>query len=151
MRASASVRRRARRTRRRRRRQASVGQKMDGAFAMMRVRFSRLELQEVKKLIAKIKELLDQPGGGDWERKNRLKVYEGLYSAATRDFETATKLFLDSLSTFTSYELLSYDDFVFYTVICAVVTLPRTELKAKVIDSPEILSVLNRLPVSVTF
>ena len=61
---------------------ASVGQKMDGAFAMMRVRFSRLELQEVKKLIAKIKELLDQPGGGDWERKNRLKVYEGLYSAA---------------------------------------------------------------------
>ena len=125
---------------------ASVGQKMDGAFAMMRVRFSRLELQEVKKLIAKIKELLDQPGGGDWERKNRLKVYEGLYSAATRDFETATKLFLDSLSTFTSYELLSYDDFVFYTVICAVVTLPRTELKAKVIDSPEILSVLNRLP-----
>ena len=125
---------------------ASIGQKMDCAFALMRARFSRLELHEVKKLIEKIKDMLDQPGGGDWERKNRLKVYEGLHAVATRNFETATKLFLDSLSTFTSYELLSYDDFVFYTVVCAVVSLPRTELKAKVIDSPEVLSVLNRLP-----
>lgn len=125
---------------------ASVGQKMDGAFAMMRLRFSRLELNEVKKLIVKIKELLEQPGGGDWERKNRLKVYEGLHAAATRDFATATKLFLDSLSTFTSYELVSYDSFVFLTVVSAIVSLPRTELKAKVIDSPEVLSVLNRLP-----
>ena len=125
---------------------ASGGQKMDGVFAMMRVRLGRMELNEVKKLIERIKEMLEQPGGGDWERKNRLKVYEGLHAAATRNFEAATKLFLESLSTFASYELMTYDDFVFYTVICSVVTLPRTELKAKVIDSPEVLSVLNRLP-----
>ncbi|OUS48924.1 putative proteasome regulatory subunit [Ostreococcus tauri] len=124
----------------------SAGQKLDGAFSLMRMRLGRMELNEVRKLIEKIKDMLEQPGGGDWERKNRLKVYEGLHAAATRNFELATKLFLDSLSTFASYELMTYDDFVFYAVICAVVTLPRTELKAKVIDSPEVLSVLNRLP-----
>jgi 26S proteasome regulatory subunit N7 len=125
---------------------ASIGQKMDGVFAVMRLRFASLDLAAVKVLIAKIKDMLEQPGGGDWERKNRLKVYEGLYCAATRDFSKATTLFLESLSTFTTYELLSYENYIFYTVVCAVVSLPRTELKAKVIDSPEVLSVLNRLP-----
>ena len=65
---------------------ASIGQKMDCAFALMRARFSRLELHEVKKLIEKIKDMLDQPGGGDWERKNRLKVYEGLHAGGDEEF-----------------------------------------------------------------
>ena len=74
--------------------------------------------------------------GGDWDRRNRLKVYEGLYAmsvrwagslvivsfviiivllinfaiilASTRDFKLAAKLFLDAISTFTSYELMDY-------------------------------------------
>ena len=40
--------------------------------------------------------------GGDWERKNRLKVYEATYLMATRDLAGAAKLFLDSIATFTS-------------------------------------------------
>ena len=40
--------------------------------------------------------------GGDWERKNRLKVYEALYAVSTRDFATAARLFLDSIATFTA-------------------------------------------------
>ena len=40
--------------------------------------------------------------GGDWERKNRLKVYEASYLMATRDLAGAAKLFLDSIATFTS-------------------------------------------------
>lgn len=40
--------------------------------------------------------------GGDWERKNRLKVYEATHLMATRDLAGAAKLFLDSIATFTS-------------------------------------------------
>ena len=40
--------------------------------------------------------------GADWERKNRLKVYEALFALATRDFATAARLFLDSIATFTA-------------------------------------------------
>ena len=40
--------------------------------------------------------------GGDWERKNRLKVYEALFALATRDFQCAAELFLDSIATFTT-------------------------------------------------
>ena len=46
--------------------------------------------------------------GGDWDRRNRLKVYEGLYSMAVRNFSKAADLFLETVSTFTSYELMDY-------------------------------------------
>ena len=55
---------------------------------------------------------------------------------AIRDFSTAANLFLDAVSTFTSYELMSYEDFVVYTVIVSVASLNRNDLRAKV-DSEE--------------
>jgi hypothetical protein len=36
-------------------------------------------------------------------------------------------------------ELFSYEQSIFYTIIAAVIALPRTELKAKVVDAPEVL------------
>ena len=48
-----------------------------------------------------------------------------------RDFKAAVKLFLDAVSTFTSTELMSYDEFVRYTVYMAIVTLPRVDIKAR--------------------
>jgi 26S proteasome regulatory subunit N7 len=39
---------------------------------------------------------------------SRLKVYEGLYSMAVRNFSKAADLFLETVSTFTSYELMDY-------------------------------------------
>ena len=73
-------------------------------------------------------------------------MYEGVLLMASRDFAGATKLFLESLSTFTSHELMTYPEFIFYTCVCSVVALKRTELKEKVIDSPEVLSVVDQLP-----
>lgn len=52
----------------------------------------------MKQQIDKAKKLCDQ--GGDWERKNRLKVYEALFLMVTRDFKKAGELFLDSTATF---------------------------------------------------
>jgi 26S proteasome regulatory subunit N7 len=60
--------------------------------------------------------------GGDWDRRNRLKVYSGLYSVMLRDFKSAAKQFLDTVATFTSYELMNYDTFVVYTIFCTMLS-----------------------------
>lgn len=124
----------------------AIGQKMEMVFSVMRLCIFHDDWVALERQIAKLKDLLEQPGGADWERKNRLKVYEGVYKMARRDFAGATSLFLESLSTFTTYELMSYPEFIFYTCVCSVVSLKRTELKEKVIDSPEVLSVVDQLP-----
>jgi 26S proteasome regulatory subunit N7 len=84
--------------------------------------------------------------GGDWDRRNRLKVYTGLYALIKRDFKTAAKQFLDTVATFTSYELMNYDTFVVYTVFCAILALPRPDLRSKVTKGAEILEILHGLP-----
>ena len=70
--------------------------------------------------------------GGDWDRRNRLKVYKGLYMISIRNFAKAAELFLETVSTFTSYELMDYSTFVKYTVYVSVFALDRNQLKTKV-------------------
>uniref|UniRef100_A0A914X445 26S proteasome non-ATPase regulatory subunit 6 n=1 Tax=Plectus sambesii TaxID=2011161 RepID=A0A914X445_9BILA len=76
--------------------------------------------------------------GGDWERKNRLRSYEGLYKMAVRDFKGAAALFLEAVPTFGSYELISYEQLVFYTVVTCMLALDRPDLRSKVIQCNEI-------------
>nr|AFK43824.1 unknown [Lotus japonicus] len=65
---------------------------------------------------------------------------------STRNFKEAAKLFLDSISTFTTYELFPYDTFIFYTVLTSIISLDRVSLKQKVVDAPEILTVIGKIP-----
>lgn len=76
----------------------------------------------------------------NWERRNRLKVYEGIYHVIIRDFRRASELLLDSLSTFASGELIAFQDYVFITIVVSLPILPREVLKKKIIDSPEVLN-----------
>ena len=124
----------------------AIGQKMEMVFSVMRLHIFHDDWVAVKVQIQKLKDFLEAPGGADWERKNKLKVYEGVCLAACRDFKGATTLFLESLSTFTTYELMSYSNFVHFTCVCSVISLRRVELKEKLIDSPEVLSVIDDLP-----
>lgn len=84
--------------------------------------------------------------GGDWDRRNRLKVYKGYYALTTRDFKTAALNFLDSISTFTSYELMNYAKLVEYTILVSIISLKRSELGEKVVRGSEILECLHSLP-----
>lgn len=70
--------------------------------------------------------------GGDWDRRNRLKAYEGLYLLSIRNFQTGAQLLLDTLSTFTATELIEYDEFVKLVVVAGTLTLERKELKKNV-------------------
>lgn len=59
-------------------------------------------------------------------------MYQGLYCVAIRDFKQAAELFLDTVSTFTSYELMDYKTFVTYTVYVSMIALERPDLREKV-------------------
>ncbi|KAL9235576.1 hypothetical protein vseg_010322 [Gypsophila vaccaria] len=122
----------------------AVGQKMDLVFYTLQIGLFDMDYDLISKSIDRAKNLFEE--GGDWERKNRLKVYEGLYCLSTRDFKKAASLFLDSISTFTTYELFPYDTFIFYTVLTSIITLDRVSLKQKVVDAPEILTVIGKIP-----
>lgn len=81
--------------------------------------------------------------GGDWDRRNRLKAYKGLHLLNVRAYNLAAPLLLDSLSTFTSYELCSYSSIVVYAVLAGSLSLPRLDFKSKVVDAPEIKAILG--------
>mmetsp|Transcript_28539 Transcript_28539/g.65268 ORF Transcript_28539/g.65268 Transcript_28539/m.65268 type:complete len:421 (-) Transcript_28539:205-1467(-) len=84
--------------------------------------------------------------GGDWDRRNRLKVYGALSKLKGRDIKGAAALLIECIATFSCVELCSYTDFVLYTVVSNVLHLPRTDLKAKIIDGPEVVSVQSEIP-----
>ena len=94
--------------------------------------------------LAEAKALNDK--GGDWDRRNRLKVYDGLLAVVQRDFKRASAALLDSVSTFTALELLAFDHFMFYAVLVALKTLERPALKKRVIDSPDVIAALAGEP-----
>ncbi|KAH3816791.1 hypothetical protein DPMN_118314 [Dreissena polymorpha] len=51
---------------------------------------------------------------------------------SVRDFKQAATLFLDTVATFTSYELMDYQTFVTYTVLSSSIALERPKLREKV-------------------
>lgn len=122
----------------------SLGHRLDIVFHNIRIGLFFLDHDLITRNIEKAKALIEE--GGDWDRRNRLKVYQGVYSVAVRDFKAAASFFLDTVSTFTSYELMDYITFVRYTVYMAISSLPRNELRDKVIKGSEIQEVLHSLP-----
>lgn len=95
----------------------------------------------VKKHVERAKALVES--GGDWDRRNRLKAYEGLHLLTLRSYNLSAPLLLDSLSTFTSYELCTYSSLVVYSVLAGSVSLKRVDFKSKVVDAPEIKAILG--------
>ncbi|KAK0743332.1 26S proteasome subunit RPN7-domain-containing protein [Schizothecium vesticola] len=119
----------------------SLGTKIDVVLAIIRMGLFYADKQLVKKHAERAKTLVE--GGGDWDRRNRLKAYEGLYLLTTRSYNSAAPLLLDSLSTFTSYELCTYSNLVVYSVLAGSVSLKRVDFKSKVVDAPEIKAILG--------
>jgi len=122
----------------------AMGLRLDLLLSKIRVGFFFEDMKLVSATIEKAKKLLEE--GGDWERRNRLKVYEAVYQIMVRDFKKASTLLLDSVATFTALELVSYNHFVLLTVVTSLTSLPRAELKSKIVDAPEILQVLHEIP-----
>lgn len=118
-----------------------LGTKIDLVLAIIRVSLFYGDKILVKKHVERAKTLVDS--GGDWDRRNRLKAYEGLHLLTVRSYNLAAPLLLDSLSTFTSYELCTYSNLVVYSVLAGSVSLKRLDFKSKVVDAPEIKAILG--------
>jgi 26S proteasome regulatory subunit N7 len=118
-----------------------LGTKIDLVLAIIRMGLFYGDKQLVKKHIERAKALVDS--GGDWDRRNRLKAYEGIHLLTVRSYNVAAPLLLDSLSTFTSYELCTYSSLVVYSVLAGSVSLKRVDFKSKVVDAPEIKAILG--------
>jgi 26S proteasome regulatory subunit N7 len=122
----------------------SFNLKMDAVFEILHVAVLYKDIPLLKEHIDICRGFLKD--AGDWEKRNKLKVYEGLYYILTKEFKTAGKLFLEALMTFTNYELFDYKDFVFYTAITNIITVDRVTLKNRVIDNSDVVACIREIP-----
>lgn len=126
------------------RQKLSSGKKIDATMEKARIAIFQLDFKQMKSLITESKKLIDL--GGDWDRRNRLKVYEAIHMLASRNLLVASGLLLDCVATFTCVELCSYQKFMAYAVLVNTLHLPRVQLKKKLITNPHVISVLREIP-----
>lgn len=118
-----------------------LGTKIDIVLAIIRIGLFFDDKLLVKKNVDRASQLVES--GGDWDRRNRLKAYQGLHLLTIRAHSLAAPLLLDSLSTFTSAELCPYSSLVVYATLAGAVSLPRRDFKSKVVDAPEIRAIFG--------
>mmetsp|Transcript_9225 Transcript_9225/g.27668 ORF Transcript_9225/g.27668 Transcript_9225/m.27668 type:complete len:387 (-) Transcript_9225:26-1186(-) len=121
-----------------------VGGKLDNILTVIRIAFFFDDHALAKREIDRAKVELGK--GGDWERRNKLKVYEGIHLMNSRNWKEAATLFLNVMPTFTAVELVDFKDFVFYTVILTLVSCDRPIIREKLVSSPEVLSSIKETP-----
>jgi 26S proteasome regulatory subunit N7 len=127
----------------------SSGKKIDCYMELARVASFYGETVSADNYIASASKLASDGGGADWDRRNRLKVYKALQMLLHRNTETASALLLDCVATFSCSEICSYKEFVVFAILTNLLHLPRPELRSKIIDGPEILSIATEIPIVV--
>ncbi|KAI5299499.1 hypothetical protein KEM56_003197, partial [Ascosphaera pollenicola] len=118
-----------------------LGTKIDIILAQTRIGMFFGDKTFVQSVLERASTLVES--GGDWDRRNRLKAYKGLHLLTVRNYAAAAPLLLDSLATFTSYELCSYSELVVFSVMAGSLALKRVDFKSKVVDAPEIKAILG--------
>ena len=68
----------------------------------------------------------------DWDQKNRLKFFKGIFALAERRLDEAAKFLVEALPTFEETGFMPYKELVKYAVISAAVAFDRPTLKSKV-------------------
>eukprot|EP00494_Astrolonche_serrata_P023798 UN24056 len=122
----------------------STGKKIDICFSMFRLALAYEDNKLFKRINIKVEQLVEK--GGDWDRRNRMYVYQALQHIRERNFEKAAELLLKTVPSFTATEVVDFDKFIYYTVLVNIIHQPRVDLKKKVIDSPQILQIIDKIP-----
>lgn len=122
----------------------SSGKTMDALMESSRIASFYHDLVKNTNLLQKITKISDE--SGDWDRRNRVKIYSSLSKLLARNFKDSASLLIDCIATFSCAEICTYNDFIVYTIITNMLHLSRTEIKKKIIDGPEILSVASDIP-----
>ncbi|ETW35820.1 hypothetical protein PFAG_03397 [Plasmodium falciparum Santa Lucia] len=118
-----------------------MGMKLDILLTMIRICIFYNDVKNLKKYLEQARTQMEK--GGDWERKNKLKIYEALNYIMIRNFAEASKILIDAASTFTATEIISYEKIIFYVVILGIMTEERTVLDKKILNSSVILQITS--------
>jgi len=113
----------------------SSGKKIDTLMQRARVACFYNDTKIANKLTAEATAMAN-----DWDRRNRLKVYDAMGKILTRDVKGAAALLVDCIATFSCTEFCTFSEFVLYAIVSNILYLPRVELKAKIIEGAEIIS-----------
>lgn len=123
----------------------STGKKIDAGMEKSRVALFKMDTKVLKDTILETKKLVD--AGGDWDRRNRLKVYEALYLITCREIRKASELLLECIATFTCTEICSYQQFMFYTIVTSMISLSRTQMKSQLVKNAQVTATIRDMPV----
>ena len=97
-----------------------ASRKMEILFEILLMNIEKEDIASISKDIDTCHKLIDE--GADWDKKNKLKIYEGVYLMLIRDFKKASVNFVSSIATFTAAEVMPFKEFVFYAVVLALLT-----------------------------
>lgn len=123
---------------------AGSGRKIDAQLDKAKIALFKADIVAFKSTLSEVSKLVEK--GGDWDRRNKLKVYESIYAMMTRDIPKASSLLFDCIATFSSTEICSYGSVIFYATLTNLLTLPRNLLKKNIIDNAHVISALTEAP-----
>ena len=78
-------------------------------------------------------------------------MYTSAHNFRIRKFEEAAKGLLDSIATFSASEIFNYEQLVKYVIVSTVLSLDRSTIREKLIESPEIIQIIDKLPTFKSF
>lgn len=84
----------------------------------------------------------------DWDQKNRMRLFRGIWLLSQRKFEEGGKLLQESLATFTEIDFVPFVDVVRWTVAAGAAAFDRASLGA-LLRSAEVAEVEVKLPAAI--
>lgn len=117
--------------------QVTIRQKIEVIIEKLWILLMYNRYDEYSKLLDENRVLISD--NGDWDQRNRLKIYEALFYLIDSKPMKAAPLLIDCLPVFTSYDVLDYDKYVFYTIICGLLSLERREFYKDIVTCPDVL------------
>lgn len=116
----------------------SIGTKIDELFIEVEKAFNEKRGADMWKVLQETSDLIEK--GGDWDRRNRQKVYEGLYYVMfKRDYMKASTPLVDSIGTFAVTSLMSFERFVFIASTIGILCFERNKVKKLILENPDVI------------
>jgi len=122
----------------------STGKRIDFQLTLLRIALAYDDNELFRRVNLKCTDMVDK--GGDWDRRNRMFVYQGLQFLRERNFKQAAAYLLRVVPSFTATEVVDYEKYIGYTVLANIFHQDRVSLKKEVVDCPEVLAEIDKMP-----
>lgn len=100
---------------------------------------------KVRSTIKKIEGILEDEG--DWSRRNRFSVYKSVLAINTKQLDIASNLSVAASLTFASSDFIPLETLALLCVVSSIPTMPRPELKTKIIECSDFIQIYKENPV----